>query len=455
MAEQKVLVVEDDDLLREALNDTLQLAGYRVVEAENGARALSLLKAGDIDLVISDVQMAVMDGHVLLKNIKKQWSALPVVLMTAYGTIAKAVEAIRDGAADYLVKPFEVAVLIETVSRLIGERKVESTRIIGEDPRSREVLALARRVADSEATVMLTGESGSGKEVLARLIHDSSPRRDGPFIAINCAALPETMLESILFGYEKGAFTGAHQARAGKFEQAQGGTILLDEISEMDISLQAKLLRVLQEKEVERLGGKCAIPLDVRVLATSNRDLKEQVLSGDFREDLYYRLNVFPIQALPLRERPLDILPLARTFAARQSGPGVRITFSAEAEKRLLQHRWPGNIRELHNVIQRAVILCHGHCVQVEDITLEEALAPLAREPECGQQARGVAGEGESILESGLRSREQQLIIEALQAENGRRKQAAERLGISPRTLRYKLAKLREEGVAVPGLAGF
>ncbi|HAD08116.1 MAG TPA: sigma-54-dependent Fis family transcriptional regulator [Porticoccaceae bacterium] len=454
MSEQVVLVVEDDDLLREALSDTLQLAGYRVAEAENGATALVQLQNSSIDLVISDVQMAVMDGHVLLQNIKRQWPHLPVVLMTAYGTIAKAVEAIRDGAADYLVKPFEAAVLVETVSRLMGEREVDSAQVIGEDPRAKEVLALARRVADSEVTVMLTGESGSGKEVLARLIHDCSPRKDGPFVAINCAALPEAMLESILFGYEKGAFTGAHQSRAGKFEQAQGGTILLDEISEMDISLQAKLLRVLQEKEVERLGGKNAISLDVRVLATSNRDLKEQVLAGSFREDLYYRLNVFPLKALPLRERPLDILPLARSFAAGQSGQRRRVSFAEAAERRLLQHSWPGNIRELHNVIQRAVILCHGDCVQAEDISLEDGFfAP--REDGGDIRDCAVHEDDESVLESGLKNREQQLIIEALQAENGRRKQAAERLGISPRTLRYKLAKLREEGVALPGAAGF
>ncbi|MBV1930778.1 MAG: sigma-54 dependent transcriptional regulator, partial [Porticoccaceae bacterium] len=314
MNSQKVLVVEDDDLLREALSDTLQLSGYRVAVAESGVQALQLLEAGHIDLVVSDVQMAAMDGHALLRAIKNKWPRLPVVLMTAYGTIEKAVEAIRDGAADYLVKPFEVEVLIEMVSRLSGEQVHGSVQVIAEDRHSKDMFALAGRVADADVTVMLSGESGTGKEVVARLIHEQSPRKNGPFVAINCAALPETMLESILFGYEKGAFTGAYQSRAGKFEQAQGGTILLDEISEMDISLQAKLLRVLQEKEVERLGGKSTIALNVRVVATTNRNLKAEVAMGNFREDLFYRLNVFPIRVPPLRERRGDIVALARSF---------------------------------------------------------------------------------------------------------------------------------------------
>lgn len=448
MNSQKILVVEDDDLLREALSDTLQLSGYRVAVAESGVQALQLLEAGHIDLVVSDVQMAAMDGHALLRAIKHKWSRLPVVLMTAYGSIEKAVEAIRDGAADYLVKPFEVEVLIEMVSRLSGEQVNGSVQVIAEDRHSKDMFALAGRVADADVTVMLSGESGTGKEVVARLIHEQSPRKNSPFVAINCAALPETMLESILFGYEKGAFTGAYQSRAGKFEQAQGGTILLDEISEMDISLQAKLLRVLQEKEVERLGGKSTIALNVRVVATTNRNLKAEVAMGNFREDLFYRLNVFPIRVPPLRERRDDIVALARSFILEHCEVGRPIQLSVAAEQRLLKHAWPGNIRELQNVIQRAVILCDGSCIEFDDINFEEGLCHEQPEP----LEIDSALVNQSPLESGLRNREQQLIIEALEAENGRRKQTAERLGISPRTLRYKIAKLREDGISLPGM---
>lgn len=450
-----ILVVEDDDLLREALCDTLAFAGYGVEFACDGVEALTLLHRQSVDLVVSDVQMAAMDGHALLQNIKRTWPNLPVVLMTAFGCIEKAVEAMRDGASDYLIKPFEAEVLIEMVSRFATVKSdAGSGEMIAEDPRAQQIVELARRVAASDATVMLSGESGTGKEVLARFIHDNSARSDGPFVAINCAALPETMLESILFGYEKGAFTGAHQARAGKFEQAQGGTLLLDEISEMDVALQAKLLRVLQEREVERLGGKGAIALDVRVLATTNRDLRGEVSAGRFREDLFYRLNVFPIALAPLRERQGDILPLVHRFVDEQSGEGQSVGLSAGAEQMLQAYAWPGNIRELHNVVQRAMILLSSATLTEADIHLEDpgsnlSILPVGEAPEAtSEQVDG------SALENDLRSHEQQIIVDALKAEHGRRKETAERLGISPRTLRYKLAKLRDDGIALPGLYG-
>ena len=449
MTEITVLIVEDDDMLREALSDTLQLAGYRPVVAENGEKALQTLGAEHVDLVVTDVQMAAMDGHALLRAVKCRWPQMPVALMTAYGTIEKAVSAMRDGAEDYLVKPFEAEVLIEMVTRLAGCQAPGDETAVMVDERSQKLMALALRVADSEATVMISGESGVGKEVVARAIHQGSPRRDQPFVAINCAALPETMLESLLFGYEKGAFTGAYQARAGKFEQAQGGTLLLDEISEMDIGLQAKLLRVLQEKEVERLGGKSAVALDVRVLATTNRDLLQEVQAGRFREDLYYRLNVFPLTVPPLRDRPGDVVPLAEYFLSRFSKGGARV-LAPGARQRLLGHRWPGNVRELHNVMQRAEILSRGNVIETEDIHLEidtSVDVPLV------EAATGECADV-SAWESGLRDRECEMIVEALRAANGRRKETAERLGISPRTLRYKLAKLREAGVALPGIAG-
>ena len=316
----KVLVVEDDETLRDAMCDTIAYGGYQVVSASNGLEALALLKSTAVDLVISDVQMDGMDGHTLLRRVRLLRPDLPFVLVTAYGSIAKAVEAMREGATDYLLKPFEAEVLLEMVSRLaLCAIDVRSGGMVAEDSAMLKVCELALRVASTPATVLISGESGTGKEVVARYIHEHSDRAAQPFVAINCAAIPEPMLESMLFGYEKGAYTGAHRSRAGKFEQASGGTLLLDEISEMDFGLQAKLLRVLQEKEVERLGGDAVIPLNVRVLATTNRNLRESVANGSFREDLYYRLNVFPVHIPALRNRPGDILPLAKAMLQRHA----------------------------------------------------------------------------------------------------------------------------------------
>ena len=310
MTAARVLIVEDDATLRRALCDTIEFGGYQVVDACNGIEALVHLDRENVDLVISDVQMAEMDGSELLQAVRRRSPQLPFVMMTAHGSVRDAVQAMRDGATDYLQKPFEAAVLLDMVSRMESQIPVlDSDDIVAEDPASKRILEICHRVAVSDATVLMSGESGTGKEVLARAIHRYSSRVDGPFVALNCAAIPENMLEAILFGYEKGAFTGAYQARPGKFEQANGGTLLLDEISEMALDLQAKLLRVLQEREVERLGGSKLIDLDVRVVATTNRTLTEEVAAGRFREDLYYRLNVFPILLPPLRDRPADILP--------------------------------------------------------------------------------------------------------------------------------------------------
>jgi len=318
--------------------------------------------------------------------------------------------------------------------------------MIAEDPAMVSVRELLRRVAGSGATVMISGESGCGKEVVARFVHRQSDRAEQPFVAINCAAIPESMLESMLFGYEKGAYTGAHQTRAGKFEHANGGTLLLDEISEMDLGLQAKLLRVLQEKEVERLGGSTLIPLDVRVLATTNRDLREEVARGRFREDLYYRLNVFPVHVPPLRERRQDILPLATHLLQRHAEDRC-LQLAREAELKLLAHDWHGNVRELENCMQRAAILTQGNLVTEQNIFFEDAMRV---EPQAPPQVAAEEHGGDSLLNGGLKDRERQLIVNALQSVGGRRKDAAEILGISPRTLRYKLAKLKEQGVSVP-----
>jgi len=313
--------------------------------------------------------------------------------------------------------------------------------LLAADPVSRQVRELAQRVARADVTVTLTGESGVGKEVYARYIHAHSRRAQGPLIAINCAAIPETMLEATLFGHEKGAFTGAALAHSGKFEQADGGTLLLDEITEMAQGLQAKLLRVLQEREVERLGAASGRRVDVRVIAMSNRDLRQAVADGVLREDIYYRLNVFPIRIPSLRERPGDILPLAERLIERH-GAGLHELpkLSSEAAARLREHRWPGNVRELDNVMQRALILQQGNSIEVGDLQIETA------EPAASLQAEDTP----PLLASSLRVSEGELILDALKAENGQRKAAALRLGISPRTLRYKLARLREHGLAIP-----
>ena len=446
MSEAKLLLVEDDASLREALLDTLTLAQYECIDVASGEDAILALKQYQFDLVISDVQMPGIGGLGLLNYLQQHHPKLPVLLMTAYATIGSAVNAIKLGAVDYLAKPFAPEVLLNQVSRYLPLKQNVDQPVVADD-KSLALLALAQRVAASDASVMILGPSGSGKEVLARYIHQHSSRADQAFVAINCAAIPENMLEATLFGYEKGAFTGAYQACPGKFEQAQGGTLLLDEISEMDLSLQAKLLRVLQEREVERLGGRKTIKLDVRVLATSNRDLKSVVAAGGFREDLYYRINVFPLAWPALNQRPADILPLARHLLVKHA-KALNVADVPEldenARRRLLSHRWPGNVRELDNVIQRALILRTGQLITVNDIIIDtqdvilgsEALDPFATEPD---------GLGEE-----LKAQEHVIILETLNLCQGSRKLVAEKLGISARTLRYKMAKMRDMGIQLP-----
>lgn len=445
MSQPTVLIVEDDAALRDALCATVELGGYRPACAENAQQALQRVREEEVHLVVSDVQMHGMDGHTLLARLKTEVPALPVVLMTAYGTIEKAVDAMRAGAADYLVKPFEAEVLVDMIRRYLPHVD-DDPQVVAEDQATRKLARLAQRVAATDATVMISGESGVGKEVFAQMIHRHSARLEGPFVAINCAAIPENMLEASLFGYEKGAFTGAYQAHAGKFEQANGGTLLLDEISEMDLGLQAKLLRVLQEREVERLGGKEIIALDVRVLATTNRNMREEVAAGRFREDLFYRLNVFPLHLAPLRQRQADILPLVNRLIGKYCPTGRSVPhLSKAAQQALLAHDWPGNVRELDNVIQRALILLNGDQIEVEDLCFEaEALVDLR-----GAAEAPAATAADSGLDGDLKCREFELILNALR-DHGSRKAAAERLGISPRTLRYKLARMREQGIAVP-----
>ncbi len=429
-----ILVVEDDAALGEALADILGLNGYEVQWVQDAESAQMYLKQNLPGLVLTDVQMPGRDGHALLRGIKETHPSLPVVLMTAYGQIEKAVQAMREGAADYLPKPFQPDRLLSVVARLYREPvMVQEGQPVAADPVTLGLLDLAGRVAVTETSVLLTGESGVGKEVLARYIHSHSNRSSGPFVAVNCAAIPENLLESTLFGHERGAFTGASAAQPGKFEQAQGGAILLDEVSEMPANLQVKLLRVLQAREVERVGGRAAIALNVRVMAATNRELSEWVRLGRFREDLYYRLNVFPLEVPPLRARRLDIPLLANHFLNVYADQVGRhgMHFSPAAMAALTGYEWPGNIRELGNVVQRAMILATGRGIEPENLMLPRVVSVR---PEAGVGGRSI------------RDLERDTILTTLSRCGGSRKKTAEALGMSERTLRYKLQRYRENG---------
>lgn len=445
-----ILVVEDDPNLREAVCDTLELAGQAVISASGGEEALQLLSVHAVALVVSDVRMMPMNGIALLKAIRERLPHLPVVLMTAFADVDRAVEAMRSGACDFLLKPFEPKALLDHVARYRLPEALDEARVVAQDPASRNLFALAARVAQTDTTVLLSGESGVGKEVVARYIHSHSARRDGPFVAINCAAIPDTLLEATLFGYEKGAFTGALQSQAGKFEQAQNGTLLLDEVTEMPLGLQAKLLRVLQEREVERVGGKKPVALDIRIVATSNRDMAEAVSKGVLREDVYYRLNVFPLLIPALRQRVEDVVPLAQHFLAEHGGRSGRagLRLSPAAERSLRGYAWPGNVRELENVVQRAVIFAVG------DVVEPDALHLLPTMPSAGVFTETIAAipevpaiVGTSAKTDNLRDLEREHILETLAAVGGSRKLAGERLGMSERTLRHKLKQYRDAGL--------
>ncbi|WIM06720.1 MAG: sigma-54 dependent transcriptional regulator [Candidatus Nitricoxidivorans perseverans] len=450
-----ILVVEDDDALRDALLITLEAAGHRAVGAPGGPEALKALERTDRErfgMVVSDLRMAPMDGLRLLAEIRARHPGLPVLLMTAFGDVDKAVAAMRGGACDFMLKPFEPKALLEQIARYAAPPQPDG--IVAADPRTREALLLASRVARTDATVLLTGESGTGKEVFARYLHDQSARAKGPFVAINCAAIPDTLLEATLFGHEKGAYTGAQGAQAGKFEQANGGTLLLDEISEMPLALQAKLLRVLQEREIERVGGRKPIPVDIRVLATSNRDMAGEVKAGRFREDLFYRLNVFPLDIPALRDRPGDILPLANHFLVLH---GVRqsrsVRLSGEAAAKLAAHSWPGNVRELENVLQRALIMAPGETIEAAHLLLQTA-ATSALPPSAAfaPEPASVPGKVDSpaAIPANIKDMERTYILETLARVGGSRRKAVELLGISERTLRYKLAQWRKEDAGTP-----
>lgn len=447
----QILVVEDDRDLGEAICDTLRFAGLAVEQAPDAEAGLACLARQPYALVLCDVQLPGQDGYALLRQARKLRPEVPVVMMTAHGSIPHAVAAIREGARDYLPKPFTTEALLELVTRLARTPAAEGDSPVAGDAKTRSLVELARRIARTDVTVLLSGESGTGKEVFARWIHRCSPRREAAFVAINCAAIPEQMLEAVLFGHERGAFTGATQAHAGKFEQAHRGTLLLDEVTEMPLGLQAKLLRVLQEREVERIGGRAPLPLDVRVLATTNRHLRDEVAAGRFREDLFYRLNVMPLRLPPLRERPGDVLPLARRALERLAVAGTApLELSSAAEQVLLAHAWPGNVRELDNLMQRAAVLATGCRLEPRDLVFEGVEEPANTLEHARDAASATASpSGKADLETGLQSHERELILAAI-ASTGSRKVAAAKLGISPRTLRHKLQRLRERGQEVP-----
>ncbi len=435
MSESSVLVIASDEELRSRRCRLLQEAGYTVAPAGTVEQGLRLAQERRFSVAV--VQPEADDAW---RRLVLRPGGPRVVLTVPGGSVRLAVQAIREGAVDFLTDRDEEQSLLAAVERQLGQSAPSG--LVARDPVTRDLMELAVRVAERPVTVMLTGESGTGKEVFARYIHEHSPRRLGPFVPVNCAAIPEQMLEAVLFGYEKGAFTGAHRSHAGKFEQAAGGTLLLDEVADIDLNLQAKLLRVLQEREVERLCGTTPVPTDVRVIAATNRDLREEVAAGRFREDLYYRLQVFPLALPSLRERPGDIGPLAEAFINRHCQDSAAPPALDEAARdRLLVYPWPGNVRELENVIQRALVLCRGDLIRDADLRFDPP------RPD-------VAVPAPASLDDRLKDREQRLILDTLNQLQGSRKATAERLGISVRTLRYKLQRMREQGLHVPERMG-
>ncbi len=443
----KILVIDDDESLRRVLEYNLAQEGYAVLTAAGGEQGLELLRKEGADLVVTDVRMAGMDGLQVMQHVRKLDPNIQVIILTAFGTIEMAVEAMKAGAFHYISKPFNRDELRLTIKKALQLKDLERENvalrlelkermgldaIIAESPQMAQVLELVIRVAPTETTVLILGESGTGKELIARAIHARSPRARGPFVAVNCAAIPENLLESELFGHVKGAFTGAIRDRIGKFEAAEGGTIFLDEIGEMRPDLQVKILRCLEERSLERVGDNKVIRVDVRVLAATNKDLSKAIQAGEFREDLYYRLNVVPLSIPPLRERPQDIRPLAQHFLKKLGAP-PRLAIAPDAFRALETYDWPGNVRELENALERAMIFHQGDVIRLGDLP-ETIRAPKARE---------AAAFPVSLPEAGvsLEEVEKELILRALQKHDWNQSRAARFLGITRHTLLYRMEK--------------
>jgi DNA-binding NtrC family response regulator len=443
---QKILIVEDEEKLRRVIQLQLASAGFEVEQARTAEEALPLLDRAD--LVLTDLRLPGMSGLEMLALIQRQNAHAPVIMMTAHGSIETAVEAMKSGAVDFLLKPFSLDHLMAVVNKALEVRglrdenrqlkeelgrRYEFDNIIGRSPQMQEIFAAVLRVAPTRATVLLTGESGVGKDLIARAIHFHSPRKDRPLVKINCSALPENLMESELFGYEKGAFTGANISKPGKFEQADTGTVFLDEIGDVPQSVQVKLLRVLQEREFERLGSNKTQRVDIRMIAATNQDLRAALEQGTFREDLYYRLNVVALEIPPLRARKMDVPYLANHFIhklAPDSGSQVE-SITPAAMELLLDHSWPGNVRELENVIERSLVMATGKQLDAKDIKLD---VPRTRQPIPGELA---LPEGMS-----LEQYEQELIRQALKKADGNKSRAARLLGLTRNALRYRLTQM-------------
>lgn len=465
--QKRIVIADDDPTTRGSLEGALRAAGFEAVQCQNGEDAEKAIKKGGVDLVISDVRMPGVDGLELLRRCQAVSPAPPFIMISGYASVSEAVEAMKMGAYDFVVKPFSYRELMSLVGAALrrreeGETEKEGTgEVITFHPRMLALLKFAAQVAKSQASVLIQGESGTGKELLAMFIHARSRRSSGPFVAVNCAALPEGLLESELFGHERGAFTGAVVSKPGKFELADNGTLLLDEVSEMSLPLQAKLLRALQEREVDRVGGRKPLSIDIRVIATTNRDLRERISAEIFREDLFYRLNVIPLRLPPLRDRVCDIEPLARSFFIRNGQRGT--TLSPESASRLKSHSWRGNVRELFNVLERATILAAGGVIKPEHLLLEGDISsllstpsPLPVRPEEGDETVNQPNDQSDhtdeinhTIRAGLsvQEMEEMLIRKTLTEVQNNRTQAAKLLGISVRTLRNKLKLYKKEAV--------